>query len=506
MKEAYRKEVSFRFTEGPEQSSTWTSATLVIRSHRTASEGRLVLYDKSRVARANRKIGDIIGAKLEKGNPLEPVLTMSTYQEGDTLKIKFKNKPDYKEFRAAYDKIFREMKEEDSEDELDVSLSSEEPGSATKKKKLDEEVEQEAGEAAMASATDPHGGRPPQKGDENIDILQVSNSGNTEETAWSTVTRKTRVRASNKTKEGGTRNKPDINKMGPIVLTGIQEAELKNPLVLKKRLDKWNGKIKEIKTTSTGKVIAFPNSEADRDFILTVKVSGITARDSKPNTSTSQHFVVMLGVNPDISEEEVTKEINRPCKRLLSAKLGGNKTWKIKVTCNSAEEKKKLIKDGLKIGWHYHRVIEFEEQKKPIVCYNCQNFGHIATNCKVEMKCRYCAENHASKECSRKKKCCANCGQDHEASDSACPIRKQQIEEVEFVEAKKKQTTKKAGDKEESIELANIIVSSLQATLSKSYTKKGISESEICEIVVRSISKFRKIEINSNLIRRLVFG
>ena len=89
----------------------------------------------------------------------------------------------------------------------------------------------------------------------------------------------------------------------------------------------------------------------------------------------------------------------------------------------------------------------------PWQCYNCQGFGHNASECKVRLpKCVVCAKAHSSTDCPEKAKTqdklikCVNCGKSHVASYGGCEIFKkakaiQKIkahEKISYKEAEKK--------------------------------------------------------------------
>ena len=52
-------------------------------------------------------------------------------------------------------------------------------------------------------------------------------------------------------------------------------------------------------------------------------------------------------------------------------------------------------------------IYKVEEFRAPISvqqCYNCQNFGHSAKNCKAKIKCVICEEGHSHKGCPNREK------------------------------------------------------------------------------------------------------
>ena len=76
------------------------------------------------------------------------------------------------------------------------------------------------------------------------------------------------------------------------------------------------------------------------------------------------------------------------------------------------------------------KVQEFHSPISVRQCYNCQNFGHSAKNCKGKVKCVLCGEGHSHKGCSNREKKqpkCANCKGPHVADYKGCPAHKKQI-------------------------------------------------------------------------------
>lgn len=78
-------------------------------------------------------------------------------------------------------------------------------------------------------------------------------------------------------------------------------------------------------------------------------------------------------------------------------------------------------------------------------CLKCQVFGHFTRNCNNLTKCKFCAEIHASKECTKQNKKdfkCINCIRsnisgstfniNHRATDESCPYRAKYIEKMQL--------------------------------------------------------------------------
>ena len=58
---------------------------------------------------------------------------------------------------------------------------------------------------------------------------------------------------------------------------------------------------------------------------------------------------------------------------------------------------------------------------RPLRCFKCQRFGHIAGQCRAKPRCAKCAGEHEYGKCEAeaKAKCC-NCGGDHSAAYQGC--------------------------------------------------------------------------------------
>ncbi|KAG5862496.1 hypothetical protein JTB14_036195 [Gonioctena quinquepunctata] len=71
--------------------------------------------------------------------------------------------------------------------------------------------------------------------------------------------------------------------------------------------------------------------------------------------------------------------------------------------------------------------VHFEHQRKKKrigQCYNCQKFGHSASNCKAEPVCRHCAGNHESRAHDKDDvgpNKCSNCEGPHKSNFRGCP-------------------------------------------------------------------------------------
>lgn len=81
--------------------------------------------------------------------------------------------------------------------------------------------------------------------------------------------------------------------------------------------------------------------------------------------------------------------------------------------------------------------------RKITQCYNCQKFGHVATNCSNTPRCVKCPENHDSRTCTKDESApphCVNCGKAHPANYRKCCKYIEHLEKVQQTREKRAQT------------------------------------------------------------------
>ncbi|CAH1183962.1 unnamed protein product [Phaedon cochleariae] len=98
-------------------------------------------------------------------------------------------------------------------------------------------------------------------------------------------------------------------------------------------------------------------------------------------------------------------------------------TWVIE--CNYKIRDIILKRGELFYDWNACNV---RDHIRLLTCYNCQNYGHMAANCRRNITCGYCTGEHDAKNCkSREDPVCINCklskeaNVNHEAHDTNCP-------------------------------------------------------------------------------------
>jgi hypothetical protein len=64
---------------------------------------------------------------------------------------------------------------------------------------------------------------------------------------------------------------------------------------------------------------------------------------------------------------------------------------------------------------------------RPIQCFNCQQFGHMQSDCSKPRVCCKCGQQHENKQCTVDKPKCANCKGEHPSSSKTCPKKNRKI-------------------------------------------------------------------------------
>ncbi|KAH6934196.1 hypothetical protein HPB50_021498 [Hyalomma asiaticum] len=108
----------------------------------------------------------------------------------------------------------------------------------------------------------------------------------------------------------------------------------------------------------------------------------------------------------------------------MMRRIQTNSTWKTRRTDsvvltlapNAGRPEK------INLGFTLHKVIDHVEV--PPMFFKCQRFGHAAKRCTAEQRCKRSGGPHIFKTCDRTEGFAwANCGGNHPASYSRCPIR-----------------------------------------------------------------------------------
>ena len=104
----------------------------------------------------------------------------------------------------------------------------------------------------------------------------------------------------------------------------------------------------------------------------------------------AKHSFVIANVHYSIQENEVKEELlnNNAMNAIkvlrITSRATGKPTKLIRVLTDCSNHVTAAIKHGVKIGWVLHRCKPSKELPHIKQCFNCEKFGHSASDCKGE--------------------------------------------------------------------------------------------------------------------------
>ena len=141
--------------------------------------------------------------------------------------------------------------------------------------------------------------------------------------------------------------------------------------------------IKETKITITNHlIITFNDSNNYNSFLNLIKhIEAFNNYQIIDLNKKQRHMIIIKGMNFNSYNgyKSVLKDMG--IINILQMNKSNQDFKMIKAECSSAEIREQLIKNGLKLDYFSLKVEEFRPQFKPIQCFNCQNFDHMADKC-----------------------------------------------------------------------------------------------------------------------------
>ena len=239
----------------------------------------------------------------------------------------------------------------------------------------------------------------------------------------------------------------------PITLNGVPNELAKNSVAISKVVKKVcpEAKIKSQRALPDYKrVVLYPVDLASSEKLLAADfhdtaLEGITVdRDKK---APSQLSVLLTGIDPCISEDDIGEELKGQgihFKSLNRMKAEtGDPTFKVKVDLLDPKIKERVLNNGVYIGYSRHRAVDFKILPNVLVCFNCQDFGHYAKDCRKEPVCVRCGDEHKVADCTRDSPVCCHCFGFHSGAYKGCPVYKEKQREL----ATKRETEKREAAK-----------------------------------------------------------
>lgn len=134
---------------------------------------------------------------------------------------------------------------------------------------------------------------------------------------------------------------------------------------------------------------------------------------------------VCIGSDPEILKTQFQRHYDSIDKLTVLPAKDGRRTTVAKF-CASAEEAEQICLHGCFAEFQHYRV--FKAGPRPMRCFKCQRFGHVASVCRSAKRCVRCGSDDPShpSECNEPPHCC-NCEGSHAASSSECSTFRQRL-------------------------------------------------------------------------------
>ena len=232
-----------------------------------------------------------------------------------------------------------------------------------------------------------------------------------------------------------------------VLLDGVHDNLKSNPKKFMNALRtvKPELKVKSVRKTASGAMLVEPVDPKDTNSLLKEdafppgSILGQAVKARLPKAQTITHQVVILGLDTDITEEEIKGFLDlqglpyNSVKRIWSRAKNAPTHMVRLILCDEAK-KKHLLKNGMYLDQMKFTCVkakEDTEKKMAFQCFNCQKWNdHKTFDCKNETKCVICSEPHRKSDCPKQKTeaHCSNCDGNHPAWSTDCPIYQAEID------------------------------------------------------------------------------
>jgi len=222
-----------------------------------------------------------------------------------------------------------------------------------------------------------------------------------------------------------------------------------HPIHITKAIEKEIGKINHAHFMGNGRILIFANSKEQQNKILKKTTLNKLKVTSHIPGAASKVRGVISGIPTSVSIEEIMESLEDydvcEAKRLTKGK---DKIESLSILLGF----KKELPSRVQMGYMSYSVREYIPP--PLRCFNCQRYGHAASQCRGKIRCAKCGGEHKYGECEQDAvlKCC-NCGGNHSAAYGGCEKHKEakevqkckMIHKVSYAEAVKKIEMEKKG-------------------------------------------------------------
>ena len=271
-----------------------------------------------------------------------------------------------------------------------------------------------------------------------MDSQSESCGGDISEESFITVNKKKALKRRSQRQAGSSGEesvkKVALSRLQPVLINTTGEKPIKsfNPIIIDRCLHKSIGEYDSCKIIRNGSLLVNCKSISQINMLLkieqlydgTAKAIPVVTSLLKPAGAKGVIYNVPLSIN----DEDLLYSLNKF--KVSSVKRF---VFKSNSTSSSAPTKTVLLNfieselpSNVQIGYLNFHVKPYIP--KPIRCFKCNRFGHVADTCRGKERCSRCGQGHNIKSCPNDLTKCTNCGGDHAASSKDCPTYKHKAE------------------------------------------------------------------------------
>jgi len=213
------------------------------------------------------------------------------------------------------------------------------------------------------------------------------------------------------------------NKYICIIYCSTVKLGSENQIKIQKLMSNLIGTLKTINSTKAGNLIV--ECYDNQQFKTLLKTTHLGEWSIKVYVPKSMNSSIgcIYNVPLDITEEEIKDVLKHQ-----------NVSNCVRLTFYNKEKKERQPSTTVKLYFNVPELpvkinLGFRTYKtkvcvpKPIQCYNCQQFGHMQSNCTKTKIFYNCGQQHENKECTAVKPKCTNCKGEHPSNSKTCPIK-----------------------------------------------------------------------------------
>ena len=238
--------------------------------------------------------------------------------------------------------------------------------------------------------------------------------------------------------------KPSLSKftIAPLILDGVKVNKLQLNDLLKQHLN--DVKVNDIQLSRSGSFTLYASDVSSfnrllNDFTTILSANGhpdakLFVPRSIQRIKDTEMVAFVKRVDLELPEDRILdalKTVGLDAVNVirLTSKDGKTPIRTIKITFSDVQNRNTFVHTGLQVDSMHFIAEAASQNSKPVQCYICLKYGHIAKYCKTKQQvCARCGDNHRIDACtvaSDAGKCC-NCKGNHLATSNDCSYYKEQ--------------------------------------------------------------------------------